>query len=69
MTDQLWPGGTGESQKDQSHWVTGDKPMTGQQRSYLSALAQEAGEDIRENLTMASGLFDELQRRTRWGRP
>ena len=26
-------------------WVTGDEPMTGPQQSYLSTLAQEAGED------------------------
>jgi Protein of unknown function (DUF3072) len=53
-------------EKDQSQWVTGDEPMTGPQRSYLNTLAQEAGEQIPDNLTkaQASSLIDELQRRT-----
>jgi hypothetical protein len=53
-------------EKDQSQWVTGDEPMTGPQRSYLNTLAQEAGQEIPENLTkaQASSLIDELQQRT-----
>jgi hypothetical protein len=53
-------------EKEQSQWVTGDEPMTGPQRSYLNTLAQEAGEDIPENLTkaQASELIDKLQQRT-----
>lgn len=53
-------------EKDQSQWVTGDEPMTGPQRSYLNTLAQEAGEQIPENLTkaQASNLIDDLQQRT-----
>ncbi|WP_163708076.1 DUF3072 domain-containing protein [Mycobacterium timonense] len=53
-------------EKDRSQWVTGDEPMTGPQRSYLSTLAQEAGEEIPENLTKAeaSKLIDQLQQRT-----
>lgn len=53
-------------EKDQSQWVTGDEPMTGPQRSYLNTLAQEAGEQVPDNLTkaQASSLIDELQRRT-----
>ncbi|MBI3692001.1 MAG: DUF3072 domain-containing protein, partial [Mycolicibacterium aromaticivorans] len=39
--------------KDQSEWVTGDEPMTGPQRSYLSTLAQEAGVEVPEQLTKA----------------
>lgn len=53
-------------EKDTSQWVTGDEPMTGPQRSYLNTLAQEAGQQIPENLTkaQASRLIDELQQRT-----
>ena len=58
------PGETPE--KDPSQWVTGDEPMTGPQRSYLSTLAREAGEEIPENLTkaQASELIDRLQQQT-----
>ena len=52
--------------KDQSEWVTGDEPMTGPQRSYLSTLAQEAGVEVPEQLTKAeaSEMIDELQKKT-----
>ena len=51
-------------QKDRSDWVTGDEPMTGPQRSYLSTLAQEAGEELPDNLTkaQASEMIDRLQK-------
>jgi hypothetical protein len=44
--------------------------MTGAQRSYLSTLAQEAGEEVPEELTKAeaSKKIDELQERTGRGR-
>lgn len=47
-------------------WTTGDEPMTGAQRSYLSTLAQEAGEEFDENMTkaQASQRIDELQQKT-----
>ncbi len=47
-------------------WTTGNEPMTGPQRSYLSTLSQEAGEHFDENLTKAeaSARIDELQSRT-----
>lgn len=53
-------------EKDRSQWVTGDEPMTGPQRSYLNTLAQEAGEEIPDNLTkaQASSMIDQLQQRT-----
>ncbi|WP_094288575.1 DUF3072 domain-containing protein [Mycobacterium lehmannii] len=53
-------------QKDRSDWVTGDEPMTGPQRSYLTTLAQEAGEQVPENLTkaQASEMIDRLQQQT-----
>ncbi len=53
--------------KDPDDWVTGDEPMTGPQASYLSTLAQEAGEDLpEEGLTKAeaSRRIEELQERT-----
>ncbi|KUI20346.1 hypothetical protein AU193_17670 [Mycobacterium sp. GA-1285] len=53
-------------QKDRSDWVTGDEPMTGPQRSYLTTLAREAGEEVPENLTkaQASEMIDRLQQQT-----
>jgi DUF3072 family protein len=52
--------------KDPDDWVTGDEPLTGPQASYLSTLAQEAGEDVPEGLTKAeaSRRIEELQERT-----
>lgn len=52
--------------KDPDNWVTGDEPMTGAQRSYLSTLAEEAGEELDENLTKAeaSKKIEELQEKT-----
>jgi Protein of unknown function (DUF3072) len=53
-------------QKDPSHWVTGDEPMTGAQRSYLTTLSEEAGQPVDENLTkaQASQKIEELQAMT-----
>ncbi|PZS16671.1 MAG: DUF3072 domain-containing protein [Acidimicrobiales bacterium] len=52
--------------KDPEDWKTGDEPMTGAQHSYLSTLAQEAGEDVPEKLTKreASARIEQLQERT-----
>ena len=52
--------------KDPDDWTTGDEPMTGAQRSYLTTLSQEAGEPLDENLTKAeaSKKIDELQHKT-----
>lgn len=52
--------------KEPDNWVTGDEPMTGAQRSYLSTLSQEAGEDFDENLTKAAAAkrIEELQEKT-----
>ncbi|RYZ20933.1 MAG: DUF3072 domain-containing protein [Chitinophagaceae bacterium] len=56
--------------KDPNEWTTGDEQMTGAQRSYLNTLAQEAGEDIKEDLSKAeaSKKIDELQDKTGRGR-
>jgi hypothetical protein len=57
---------TSNAEKDQEDWTTGDEPMTGPQRSYLSTLAREAGEDVPDDLTkaQASELIDRLQQAT-----
>lgn len=56
--------------KDPDQWVTGDEPMTGPQASYLSTLAQEAGEEAPAGLSKAdaSKRIDELQEKTGRGR-
>jgi len=56
--------------KDPDDWTTGDEPMTGPQESYLATLAQEAGEEVPEDLTKAeaSKRIDELQQETGRGR-
>ena len=57
---------TPQAEKPTDEWVTGDEPMTGPQKSYLSTLAQEAGEDIPDDLTKAgaSEMIDRLQQST-----
>ena len=56
--------------KDPDQWTTGDESMTGAQRSYLHTLAEEAGEEISDDLTKAeaSKKIDELQEKTGRGR-
>ena len=58
MTEQL--------QRDPDEWKTGDEPMTEAQRSYLTTLSAESGEDVDENLTKAeaSKKIDELRERS-----
>ncbi|SEO30505.1 Protein of unknown function, partial [Nitrosospira multiformis] len=45
------------------HEPAGDEPMTGAQKSYLSTLSEEAGEEMDENLSKAEAAkkIDELQ--------
>lgn len=52
--------------KDPDRWVTGDEPLTGAQRSYLHTLAEEAGEEVDDDLTKAeaSKRIDELREKT-----
>jgi hypothetical protein len=66
-------GGTGDDrampsnlEKDPDDWTTGGESMTDAQRSYLTTLSQEAGEEPPGELTKAeaSKRIDELQRRT-----
>ena len=60
----------GNAIKNPDDWTTGDEPMTGAQRSYLHTLAEEAGEDVQDDLSKAeaSKRIDELQDRTGRGR-
>ncbi len=58
---------TQPAEKDPSDWVTGDEPVTGPQQSYLSTLAQTAGEEVETTeLTKAeaSQKIEELQSKT-----
>jgi hypothetical protein len=52
--------------KDPEDWTTGEEPMTGAQRSYMHTLAEEAHEDVPDDLTKAeaSKKIDELQDKT-----
>ena len=70
MIDNVEQAPQENAEKDTDDWVTGDEPMTGPQRSYLSTLAQEAGRDVPDDLTkaQASEAIDELQRATGRGR-
>lgn len=65
MTDKRTQAEAGQSntEKDPDDWVTGDEPMTGAQRSYLTTLSQEAKVEVDENLTKAeaSRRIEELQ--------
>lgn len=58
---------TQPAEKDPSDWVTGDEPVTGPQQSYLSTLAQQAGEEVETaDLTKAeaSMKIEELKDKT-----
>ena len=52
--------------KDPEDWTTGEEPMTGAQRSYMHTLAEEAHEEVSDDLTKAeaSKKIDELQKKT-----
>ncbi len=55
---------TQNPEKDPSDWVTGDEPSTGPQRSYLSTLAQQTGEQVEPDQLSkaeASEKIDELR--------
>jgi hypothetical protein len=59
---------TQNPEKDPEDWVTGDEPATGPQQSYLSTLAQQAGEEVDPtglSKAEASERIDELKQRTR----
>ncbi|NUO64738.1 MAG: DUF3072 domain-containing protein [Gemmatimonadaceae bacterium] len=56
--------------KDPDQWTTGAEPMTGAQRSYLHTLAEEAREEVDDDLTKAeaSKKIDDLQEKTGRGK-
>jgi hypothetical protein len=58
-------------EKDPDDWTTGDEPMTGAQKSYLTTLSEEAKVEFNESLTKAeaSKRIDELQEITGRGKP
>ena len=60
----------GNTIKDPDQWTTGDEPMTGAQKSYLHTLAEEARENVDDDLTKAdaSKKIDELQEKTGRGK-
>jgi|GEM_PF-2640491 len=59
------------TEKNPEDWTTGDEPMTGAQRSYLTTLSEEAKVPFDEKLTkaQASMRIDELQQTTGRGQP
>ncbi|MCT7658320.1 DUF3072 domain-containing protein [Mycobacterium deserti] len=66
MSDSTQQAPQENAEKDPENWVTGDEPMTGPQRSYLNTLAQEAGQEVPDDLTkaQASEAIDALQQKT-----
>jgi hypothetical protein len=52
--------------RDPDDWKTGDEPLTSAQHSYLSTLAEEAGEDLPNLITKAeaANMIERLQHRT-----
>ncbi|HEY0868140.1 MAG TPA: DUF3072 domain-containing protein [Fimbriimonas sp.] len=52
--------------KPPDEWKTGDEPMTGAQNSYLHTLADEAHEEVPDDLTKAEAAkkIEELQHKT-----
>ncbi|GJG85072.1 DUF3072 domain-containing protein [Gemmatimonadetes bacterium T265] len=68
MTDKATAANADQSNtiKDPDTWTTGDQPMTGAQKSYLHTLAEEAHEEVDDDLTKAeaSKKIDELQAET-----
>lgn len=52
--------------KNPDDWTTGGEDMTGAQKSYLTTLAQEAGEEVNDELTKAeaSKKIEDLQHKT-----
>jgi hypothetical protein len=61
------PNPENEIQRDPDDWKTGDEPITEAQRSYLTTLATEAGEQLPdlEKMTKAEASIkiDELRER------
>ncbi|HEX2525302.1 MAG TPA: DUF3072 domain-containing protein [Geminicoccus sp.] len=61
---KLDPDPGSNTQKDPDNWVSGDDPMTGAQKSYLTTLCEEAGvEPPSDDMSKAdaSKMIDELR--------
>jgi len=60
------PPDNSNAEKDPDTWVTGDEAMTGAQKSYLTTLAEQAGEEVDPGLNKAdaSKRIEELQEKT-----
>jgi len=60
---------TSNTIKDPDDWKTGDEEMTGAQNSYLHTLADEAGEEVDDDLTKAEAAkkIEDLQQKTERG--
>ncbi|SCX46380.1 Protein of unknown function [Klenkia marina] len=75
MSDADAPVNSGQpgdptAEKDPHDWVTGDEPATGAQKSYLSTLAQQAGEEVPDDISKADASIkiEELQDETGRGK-
>lgn len=66
MSAKSQPKQEGNKIKPPDEWKTGDEPMTGAQDSYVHTLAQEAGEQVDDNMTKAEAAkkIEELQEKT-----
>jgi hypothetical protein len=62
--------GDPSAEKDPSDWVTGGEPATGAQKSYLHTLANQAGEEVPDDITKADASIkiEELQEETGRGK-
>ena len=65
-TDPKANASQGNRVKDPDHWTTGEEPMTEAQRSYLHTLAEETGEEVRDDMTKAeaSETIEELRKKS-----
>lgn len=54
------------TQKDPDNWTTGEERATGAQLSYIQTMAEEAGQEVPQDLSKAeaSKLIEELQAKT-----
>ncbi|HZU38052.1 MAG TPA: DUF3072 domain-containing protein [Gemmataceae bacterium] len=66
MASQKQTNQDGNRIKPPDEWKTGDEPMTGAQDSYVHTLAQEAGEQVGDDMTKAEAAkkIEELQEKT-----
>jgi hypothetical protein len=70
MTNNTDEGSSSNTEKDTKDWVTGGEPATGAQESYVHTLAEQANEEVPEDLTKAeaSDMIGKLQDETGRGK-